>query len=77
MTNLKIVSLLIACATAGTAIAADKGIDDRATQVMKSSFKERRKAANGGPSDLLRAILLISGSPLRNLSARPSSAVNR
>ena len=48
MTNLKIVSLLIACAIAGTAIAADKeickGIDDRATQVMKSSFKERGQA---------------------------------
>ena len=44
MTNLKIVSLLIACATAGTAIAADKGIDDLATQVLKSSFKERGQA---------------------------------
>ena len=44
MTTTRIISLLTTCAIAGSVFAADKSGDDKATQVMKASFKERGQA---------------------------------
>ena len=44
MTTTKIISLLTACAIAGSVFAADKPGEDKAAQVMKASFKERGQA---------------------------------
>ena len=44
MTTTRIISLLTTCAIAGSVFAADKSGEDKATQVMKASFKERGQA---------------------------------